>query len=93
MEKELEYVYGLERFGIKPGLGVMKQLMEALGHPEYKFKSIHVTGTNGKGSVCAMMESVLREAGMKTALYTSPHLYTFNERIQVGGTAISDAEF
>lgn len=90
METELEYLYGLERFGIKPGLAVMEQMMEALGHPEQSFRSIHVTGTNGKGSTCAMMESLLRTAGYKTALYTSPHLYAFNERIRVGGMNIPD---
>ena len=91
-KKELEYLYGLERFGMKPGLAVMEQLMEVLGHPERTFKSIHVTGTNGKGSTCAMMESVLRGAGYKTAMYTSPHIYTFNERVRVGGKNISDEE-
>ncbi len=90
MERELEYLYGLERFGIQPGLAVIEQMMEALGHPERAFKSIHVTGTNGKGSTCAMMESILRTAGYKTALYTSPHLYAFNERIRVGGVSIPD---
>lgn len=89
-QTELTYMYSLERFGIKPGLAVMEQMMEALGHPERKFKSIHVTGTNGKGSTCAMMESILRTAGYTTALYTSPHLYVFNERIRVGGVSISD---
>ncbi|MEK7499968.1 MAG: Mur ligase family protein, partial [Patescibacteria group bacterium] len=89
-ESELEYLYGLTRFGIKPGIAVMEQIMELLGHPEQQFKSIHVTGTNGKGSTCAMIESLLRTSGQKTALYTSPHLYAFNERIRVGGESISD---
>ena len=89
-ESELEYLYGLTRFGIKPGLAVMERMMELLGHPERKFKSIHVTGTNGKGSTCAMIESILRTAGYTTALYTSPHIYTFNERIRVQGISISD---
>lgn len=92
MQEELEYLYNLERFGIQPGLAVMEQLMDALGRPQHAFKSIHVTGTNGKGSTCAMLESVLRAAGLKTALYTSPHLYVFNERIQVGGSSISDGD-
>ncbi|MCE9642945.1 MAG: bifunctional folylpolyglutamate synthase/dihydrofolate synthase [Candidatus Andersenbacteria bacterium] len=92
MQKELEYLYHLERFGIKPGLAVMKELMDVLGHPEKSFKSIHITGTNGKGSTCAMLESILRESGFKTALYTSPHLYAFNERIKVSGVAISDSD-
>lgn len=91
-ESELEYLYSLTRFGIKPGLAVMEQMMELLGHPERQFKSIHVTGTNGKGSTCAMIESVLRTGGQKTALYTSPHLYAFNERVRVRGESISDDE-
>lgn len=89
---ELEYLYGLTRFGIKPGLAVMQQMMDALGHPEQKFKSIHVTGTNGKGSACAMIESMLRTGGNKVALYTSPHLYAFNERIQINRVPITDEE-
>lgn len=89
-ESELEYLYALERFGIKPGLAVMEQMMELFDHPEKKFKSIHVTGTNGKGSTCAMMESILRTAGYKTALYTSPHLYAFNERIRVQNKNIEE---
>lgn len=89
-ESELRYLYGLSRFGIKPGLATMERIMEALDHPERKFQSVHVTGTNGKGSTCAMIESVLRTAGYATALYTSPHLYAFNERITVGGQPISD---
>lgn len=92
MQGELDYLYGLTRLGIKPGLVVMQQLMDALDHPEQKFKSIHVTGTNGKGSTCAMMESVLREAGYSVALYTSPHLYAFNERIQINRVPISNKD-
>ncbi|HSX24812.1 MAG TPA: folylpolyglutamate synthase/dihydrofolate synthase family protein [Candidatus Andersenbacteria bacterium] len=90
MQEELEYLSGLERFGIQPGLAVMEQLMTVLDHPEQQFKSIHVTGTNGKGSTCAMIESILRASGYNTALYTSPHLYKFNERIQINGVAIPD---
>src|SRR3989344_4317484 len=88
---ELAYLYELTRFGVKPGLDVMQKMMDALGHPENTFKSIHVTGTNGKGSTCAMMGSILREAGYRTALYTSPHLYAFNERIQIDRVPIADA--
>ncbi len=90
IQQELDYLYALSRFGIKPGLTVMQQMMEALEHPERTFKSIHVTGTNGKGSTCAIMESILREAGYNTALYTSPHLYIFNERIQINRVPITD---
>ena len=67
-------------------------LMEALGHPERKFKSIHVAGTNGKGSVSHFMASILQEAGYKVGLYTSPHLVDFRERIRVGGEMIPEQE-
>ena len=66
----------------------MKRLMRALGNPEARFKSVHVAGTNGKGSVCAMLESVLRRSGIRTGLYTSPHLLDVRERIRVSGGMI-----
>ncbi len=78
--------------GIKPGLEVTQAVLEPFGHPQKSFLSIHVAGTNGKGSVCAMIESVLRAAGLKTGLYTSPHLVNFNERIRVSGHCISDSD-
>ncbi len=92
LQDQLAYMYALERFGIKLGLETMASLMAALGHPEKQFKSIHITGTNGKGSTAAFLESILRQAGQKTGLYTSPHLVTFHERIRVQGVAITDAE-
>ena len=92
MHKVLEYLYSLERFGIKLGLDVMNQLMDVLDHPEKKFKSIHVTGTNGKGSTCAFLASILRKAGYTVGLYTSPHLIRFNERIKLNGVDISDKD-
>jgi dihydrofolate synthase/folylpolyglutamate synthase len=92
MHEVLEYLYSLERFGIKLGLDVMKQLMDILDHPECGFRSIHVTGTNGKGSTCAFIASVLQKAGYNVGLYTSPHLVRFNERIKVNGVDISDEE-
>lgn len=92
IDKELEYLYGLERFGIKLGLEVMQELMERLGHPEKSFKSIHIAGTNGKGSTAAFVASALRKAGYNVGLYTSPHLIRFNERIQVNGEEITDRE-
>jgi len=68
-------------------------LAERLGHPERRYPSAHVAGTNGKGSTAAMLESMLRAAGLRTGLYTSPHLERINERIRVNGEEISDAEF
>ena len=79
-------------YGIKPGLEVETALMDQLGNPDRAYRSIHVAGTNGKGSVCAMVASVLSEAGLKTGLYTSPHLVTFNERFQIDGTCIGDED-
>jgi dihydrofolate synthase/folylpolyglutamate synthase len=88
----LEYLYSLEKFGSKLELTRMRNLMEALEYPYRVFPSIHVGGTNGKGSVCAFLDSVLREAGYKVGLYTSPHLVNFNERIRVNGKEIGDEE-
>lgn len=68
-------------------------LLGKFGRPSSQMKFVHVTGTNGKGSVCAMTESILRTAGYKTGLFTSPHLFKYNERIKVGGVDISDGEF
>ena len=85
-------MYSLERFGMKLGLEVIINLLQHLGNPHLQFKSIHVAGTNGKGSTCAFLSSILQEAGYKTALYTSPHLVKFNERIQVNGRNISDQD-
>lgn len=88
----LKYLYGLEAHGIKPGLGRIKRLLRALGDPQKGFHSIHVAGTNGKGSTCAFLFSVLREAGFPTGLYTSPHLERFNERIRTSTGLISDKD-
>ncbi|MEX0649502.1 MAG: folylpolyglutamate synthase/dihydrofolate synthase family protein [Candidatus Andersenbacteria bacterium] len=88
--QEIEYLYGLERFGIKLGLDVMHELMEVLDHPEHKFKSVHITGTTGKGSTASFLASILHAAGYKVGLYTSPHLFTFNERVRINGQPIPD---
>jgi len=88
--KALERLYKRQTFGIKPGLDVIAALLKKLGNPERSFGVIHVAGTNGKGSVCAMLDSVLRAAGISTGLYTSPHLVSFNERICVGGKLVGD---
>ncbi len=90
--KTITYLYGLERFGIKKGLGRTRRLLSAVGNPQDNLSAIHVAGTNGKGSVCAMLASVLTGAGFKTGLYTSPHLLRFNERIRINGRPITDNE-
>ncbi len=92
LKQSLERLYGLRSGGIKPGLDVTVALLSRLGNPHHTFVTLHVAGTNGKGSVCAMLDSVLRQAGLRVGLYTSPHLVRFNERIQVNGEEISDPE-
>jgi dihydrofolate synthase/folylpolyglutamate synthase len=74
-------------------LAYVREMLEALGHPERRFASVLIAGTNGKGSTAATLSSILRVAGYKTALYSSPHLVRINERIRIDGEAISDAEF
>lgn len=76
--------------GIELGLDKMRAACTRFDHPEAKFKAIHVAGTNGKGSVCAMVERIAREEGKRTGLYTSPHLHKFSERIRIDGVPISD---
>ncbi|MGH9858070.1 MAG: bifunctional folylpolyglutamate synthase/dihydrofolate synthase, partial [Acidobacteriota bacterium] len=87
--EQLQYLYGLERFGIKPGLERIQAVLKLLGHPERQYNSIHIAGTNGKGSTAAMLAAILSEAGLRVGLYVSPHIYSFTERIQVSGEAIS----
>ena len=76
--------------GVKPGLDVMRNLLECLGNPHQRLAVIHVAGTNGKGSVCALLESLFRHAGLKTGLYTSPHLVLVNERFKINQIDIDD---
>lgn len=76
---------------IKLGLECITELLDRLGRPQAALPAIHVAGTNGKGSVCAMLDAVLRAAGLRVGLYTSPHLVRFNERIRVNGVPIDDA--
>lgn len=93
MDARLERLYAKRTFGIKPGLTVISKLMEELGNPQERLHTIHVAGTNGKGSVTAMLMSALRELGLKIGVYTSPHLVRVNERFTINGEEISDAEF
>jgi dihydrofolate synthase/folylpolyglutamate synthase len=90
IENSIASLFARTAHGIKPGLEVTTALLEKLGNPHKSLKCIHVAGTNGKGSVCAMMESVLRASGFKTGLYTSPHLFRFNERFRINGREIPD---
>ena len=88
----LSYLFSLEQFGIKFGLASIRALLARLGNPDHAFRSIHVAGTNGKGSVTAMVDSVLRRAGHRSARYTSPHLIDLSERFVVDGRAVATAE-
>ncbi len=88
----LAWLFGTQRFGIKLGLENTERLFDSLGVPAPAARILHVAGTNGKGSVCAMLHAICRAAGYRTALFTSPHLITFRERIQVNGEMISEAE-
>jgi dihydrofolate synthase/folylpolyglutamate synthase len=82
------WLFGLERFGIKLGLDSITSILDALGNPHRSYSSVHIAGTNGKGSVTAMVEACLRAAGHRTGRYTSPHLVDITERIAVNGAPV-----
>lgn len=88
----LEYIHSICWTFTKPGLERISALCEKLGDPQNDLRFIHVAGTNGKGSFCSMLDSVLRHAGYKTGLFTSPYIRVFNERMQFCGENIADAE-
>jgi dihydrofolate synthase/folylpolyglutamate synthase len=89
-QNDLEWLYSLESTGIKLGLSNVRSLLKKLGDPQDRFGTIHVAGSNGKGSVSAMGASILRSAGYRTGLYTSPHLVRFTERMTVDGKEMSE---
>jgi dihydrofolate synthase/folylpolyglutamate synthase len=86
----LQTMYGLHRFGIKLDLSTIRIILKELGNPHKKFACIHVAGTNGKGSVASSLATILSQSGYTTGLYTSPHLVSFNERIQINNRPISN---
>ena len=88
----IAYIESVSWKGSIPGLERTQGLLALMGNPERCFKCVHIAGTNGKGSTAAMTASILRKAGYKTGLYTSPHIYRFHERIQVNGEDISDRD-
>lgn len=88
----LDFLFGLEMFGIKLGLENIFRLLDYAGNPQKNLKFIHVAGTNGKGSVCAMLSAALKSAGFKTGFYSSPHLVSIRERFRVNGKAITIEE-
>ena len=91
-EQALEYIHSVCWKGSIPGLGRTNTLLEKMGNPHKDLKYVHIAGTNGKGSTAAMTASILRKAGYRTGLYTSPYIYQFGERMQVDGQMISDEE-
>ncbi len=92
-EKAIELLTSQGKFYINLGLDRISAILDLMGNPQRKLKCIHVAGTNGKGSVCAIISTVLREAGFKTGLFTSPHLFRYTERIQIDGKEISEEVF
>jgi len=92
INSQLNYLYNLNRLGIKVGLSHTLQLLEKCGNPHKNYRSIHVAGTNGKGSTCSMVAEILVAAGYKVGVYSSPHLVKFNERIKINNVFISDED-
>ena len=86
----LEFLYGLHNRGIKLGLKNIERFLKICGDPHKKIKTIHLAGTNGKGSTSSIIAKILQKNGYKVGLYTSPHLINFNERIRINGLPISD---
>ena len=91
-DSAIQYIRSVQARGSKPGLSRMRRLMEILGNPQKQLRYVHVVGTNGKGSFCCMLSNILRCAGYKTGLFTSPHMIKINERMKIDGVDISDEE-
>ena len=88
----IQFLYGLQQFGANFGLENTRKLAALVGNPQTKLRFIHVAGTNGKGSTCAMLESIYRAAGLRVGLFTSPHLVSFRERIQINRQLIPETD-
>ncbi len=93
MDQAIAYLKHLPSTEVKPGLVRIRTLLEAVGNPHEKLRAVHIAGTNGKGSVAAMLASVLQHSGYRVGLYTSPHLLSYCERIQINQTLISERQF
>ncbi len=91
-EEALKWIHSRLRLGIKPGLRRMEWMMEKLNHPEKKIPTVHIGGTNGKGSTVTYLRSILQESGLKVGTFTSPYFEHFNERISINGVAISEED-
>ena len=92
-KESLSYLESLNVFGSKLGLSRIERLVELLGHPETRYGTVHVTGTNGKGSVSAMTAAILSRSGLRTGLYTSPHLTSYTERFVIDGEQANEEDF
>jgi dihydrofolate synthase / folylpolyglutamate synthase len=91
-DRSLTYLYDLQKYGIKFGLSSTSDLLARLGNPHQNLQTIHIAGTNGKGSTAAMLSAILARAGMQVGLYTSPHLVRFNERFRLNDHDVDDGE-
>jgi len=91
-QRSLDYLYGLEKFGMIFGLAKIEEILEAVGNPHREIQAIHIGGTNGKGSTAAIIASILRKEGYRVGLYTSPHLIRFTERMKVNEKEIEKEE-
>ena len=91
-KETIEYIHSVNWRGSRPGLSRITELLSALGNPEKSLRFVHIAGTNGKGSTSAMLDSILREAGYKVGMFTSPYIESFNERIMYDGKPIADDE-
>lgn len=89
-EQALQYIHSVSWMGSRPGLGRTRELLHRMGDPHKGLRFVHVAGTNGKGSTCAMIASILQAAGLRVGLYTSPYILRFNERIRLNGEDIPD---
>ncbi len=92
-EESVSYILNIPKFTTKNEPGHTRYFLQAMGNPQDKMKIIHVAGTNGKGSVCAYLQSILLQAGKKTAMFTSPHLVRINERFRMNGIPVADDAF
>ena len=91
-EEALNFIHSVSWKGSRPGLERTKELLLLMGNPEKKLKFVHIAGTNGKGSTASMTANILKKEGYKVGLYTSPFIFTFNERMRVDGENITDSE-
>ena len=88
----IDWIHSRLKFGIKPGLSRIVYLLEQLGNPQNKFKTVHVAGTNGKGSTVTFLSNILQQYGLQVGTFTSPYIEIFNERIAINGRYISDED-